>query len=167
MWWTGLEAMAAVHRVDWHTLDVDFTSAGAHYLVGLDEQLDYYERYLTETAQGRPQPTVEAGMAWLRAHQPAEVTTELCWGDARLGNILFDRYQPAAVLDWEMVCLGDPQQDLAWFVYFDRHHTEALGQPRLTGFPSYDDTVARWEALTGRTAHHLDYYTFSPASASA
>ncbi len=57
-----------------------------------------------------------------------------------------------------MVTLGNPEQDLGWWIFLDRHFSEALSVARLPGFPSYDATVARYEQLTGRPVRHLDYY---------
>jgi aminoglycoside phosphotransferase (APT) family kinase protein len=82
----------------------------------------------------------------------------LCWGDSRIGNIIFKDYRAAAVLDWEMVTLGDPAQDLGWWLFLDRHHAEGSGAPRLPGFPSRDATVARWVERTGRSAAELEFY---------
>ena len=81
----------------------------------------------------------------------------LLWGDARIGNIIFDGTRPAAVLDWEMVTLGSPEMDLAWSIFLDRHHSEGMGLPRLEGFPSYEETVERYEALTGFEVQDLHY----------
>ena len=72
--------------------------------------------------------------------------------------MIFDDFRCRAVLDWEMVTPGDPVQDLAWWLFLDRHHSEGLGAPRLPGFPSREATVSRWEELTGRHADHLDWY---------
>jgi aminoglycoside phosphotransferase (APT) family kinase protein len=159
VWWSGLEAMARVHSTDWRTLGIDATGPDSRYLVGLDAQLTYYEKFLDGIAGDTPQPVLRAAEKWLRDNQPADVTPELCWGDSRLGNILFVDFEAQAVLDWEMVALGDPQQDLAWWIYFDRHHCENLGMPRIPGFAPYEDTVAWWEQRTGRNADQLDYYT--------
>ena len=61
----------------------------------------------------------------------------LCWGDSRIGNMIFGADQRvAAVLDWEMVTAGDPVQDLAWYLLLDRHHTMAFDVPRLPGLPA-------------------------------
>jgi aminoglycoside phosphotransferase (APT) family kinase protein len=57
-----------------------------------------------------------------------------------------------------MVDAGDPVQDLAWFLLLDRHHSESVGVPRLAGFPAQDETVRRWEVLTGRPARALDWW---------
>lgn len=82
----------------------------------------------------------------------------LCWGDARLGNMLFREGRCVAVLDWEMATLGDPESDLAWWLYFDRHHSEGSGLPRLPGIPSREATIARYEEWTGRRVRHLAWW---------
>ena len=64
--------------------------------------------------------------------------------------MIFDDHRCVAVLDWEMVTLGPWEQDLAWWLFLDRHHSEGLGVPRLEGFPSHRDTVAHYERLMGR-----------------
>jgi aminoglycoside phosphotransferase (APT) family kinase protein len=159
VWWAGVDAMAAVHRQDWRALGLDFLDRGTRGRPGLDEQLAYYRDYLEWAARGRPQPTAEAGLAWLEANRPDDDDrVGLCWGDARIGNLMVDGGRCAAVLDWEMVTLGNPVQDLAWYLFLDRHHSEGLDVSRLPGFPSREDTVARYEKLSGRTSEHLDYY---------
>ena len=77
--------------------------------------------------------------------------TVLLWGDARIGNIIFDGTMPAAVIDWEMVTLGSPEVDLAWAIFVDRHHSEGIETSRLAGFPSVEASVARYESLTGQS----------------
>ncbi len=82
---------------------------------------------------GRSVPGCDEALEVLEATMPppAERPT-LCWGDSRLGNILFDDQQRvAAVLDWEMLLAGDPVQDLAWYLVIDRHHHEGFGVQRL------------------------------------
>jgi aminoglycoside phosphotransferase (APT) family kinase protein len=160
LWWAGVEAMAAVHRQDWRALGLDVLDKPEWGKAGLDQQLGYYRAFLEWAGQGRPQPTTEAGLAWLEANRPDDDDDRigLCWGDARVGNLLFADGRCAAVLDWEMVTLGNPVQDLAWFLFLDRHHAEGVDAPRLPGFGSREETVARWERLSGRTAEHLDYY---------
>jgi aminoglycoside phosphotransferase (APT) family kinase protein len=159
VWWAGIDAMAAVHRLDWRALGLDMLDKPERGKAGLDQQLAYYREYLTWAAQGRAQPTAEAGLAWLEANRPDDDDrVGLCWGDARIGNIMFAEGRCAAVLDWEMVTLGNPVQDLSWYLFLDRHHSEGIDVPRLPGFPSREETVARYERLSGRSAEHLDYY---------
>jgi aminoglycoside phosphotransferase (APT) family kinase protein len=158
IWWGGVETLAKIHRLDYRALGFGFLARPELGTTPLDWQIAYYERYLAWAAQGRSQPTVEAALDWLRRHRPTGEPTVLSWGDARIGNIIYDGTTPAAVLDWEMVTLGSPEMDLGWSIFLDRHHSEGLEIPRLEGFPSYEATVARYEALSGHRVRNLDYY---------
>lgn len=156
---SGLEAMARVHRLDWRELGFGFLDQPERGAPGLDQQLDYYRDYFRWAARGRPQPVTEAAFEWVLAHRPAgPQPVELCWGDSRIGNMIFDRFECRAVLDWEMVTLGDPAQDLGWWLFLDRHHSEGVGVARPPGFPGYPATIARWEELTRRRATHVGFY---------
>jgi aminoglycoside phosphotransferase (APT) family kinase protein len=159
LWWSGIDRMADIHNLDWKSLGLEFLEAPGVGTAGLDDQLEYYDRYFTWAARGEPNPVVEAALAWVQANRPAsDEPKALCWGDARIGNMIFSDYTCAAVLDWEMVTLGDPVQDLGWWLFLDRHHAEGTGVPRLPGFPSHEETVARWETRTRRSAQDLEFY---------
>jgi aminoglycoside phosphotransferase (APT) family kinase protein len=162
LWENGVDAMAAVHGVDWRSLGLDVLDDPARGRTGVDQQLAYYDEYLTWAEEGRCHDLARRALDWLRAHQPPDLAPDdvaLCWGDSRIGNLLYDAgNRVVAVLDWEMAALGDPQQDLAWFVMVDDVLTEGSGHARIPGFPSREDTIARWEAATGRRADHFDYY---------
>jgi aminoglycoside phosphotransferase (APT) family kinase protein len=158
IWWSGLEAMAALHRMDANALGVELSrpEPGA---TPLERELAYWRRYLAWAARGRAQPVCEAAFAWLDEHgPPPEGAPAPCWGDARIGNMIFAGGRCAAMLDWEMATHCDPSLDLAWWLFLDRHHAEGLGVPRLAGFPERAETVARWEALTARRAQRLDWW---------
>jgi aminoglycoside phosphotransferase (APT) family kinase protein len=43
-------------------------------------------------------------------------------------------------------------------VFLDRHHSEGMSVPRLEGFPSYEDTVARYEELSGHRVRNLHFW---------
>jgi len=107
----------------------------------------------------RPQPVTEAIWEWLIANRPDEDSdVVLCWGDSRVGNIIWDDFSPVAVLDWEMATLGQPELDLGWWLYFDRQFTEGLNVPRPPGFPTHEATVERYAELVGRPVRNLEYY---------
>ncbi len=159
--WSGIEAMAKIHTTPWRELGlgpiVEMPSRGAS---GLDQQIAYYQEYYdwAKVESGRAYPTVEAVWKWLLANRPTEARDGLCWGDSRIGNQLFDNWQVTAVLDWEMVCHGDPQMDLGWWLFLDEFHTAGAGGNRLPGLPSHEAIVARWEELTGLQADHLHWF---------
>lgn len=157
VWWTGLEAMAAVHRIDPAAADLDWIAGGRP--PGPATELDRLRSYVAWAADGDVPSGLEAGVRWLGENLPAEPRPAvLCWGDSRIGNQIFDDYRCVAVLDWEMVTIGDPVQDLAWFLYFDRLFSVELGVERLAGFASPAETTARWSELTGFDPVHLAYY---------
>jgi aminoglycoside phosphotransferase (APT) family kinase protein len=154
----GFEAMARIHRLDLDATGFGFLRRPELGTDGLAQELAYYERYLAWASGGREQPIADAALDWLRANQPAGEHEGIVWGDARIGNIIFDGTRVAAVLDWEMVTCGSPEKDLGWAVFLDRHHSEGLGAPRLEGFPSYEECMAHYESLTGHRVLHLHYY---------
>lgn len=160
LWWSGIEALAAIHTLDWRALGFEFLADPTHGEPGLEKNMAYYRRFLDWAAGDRPQPTAEAVWEWLVANKPAERgPVVLSWGDSRIGNIIWDDdYQAAAVIDWEMAALGQPELDLGWWLYFDRQFSEGLGIPRPVGFPSHEDTVARYEQLIGREVGDLLWY---------
>jgi len=64
----------------------------------------------------------------------------------------------AALIDWELAALGPPELDLAWWLYFDDLFSRRFGVTRLPGLPTRTETIAIYEAASGRTVRHMDYY---------
>lgn len=159
MWWGTLEHLARIHRLDPSALGLDFLDEPRYGATGLDQRLGYYAGYLSWAYDG-PQPTARAALDWLRAHRPPRRRRPcLLWGDARIGNVVFaGDGSPRALLDWENAALGAPEEDLAWFCYLDRHHSDGISVPRLAGFPSRTETVAGYARLLGRDLEDLGYY---------
>lgn len=153
LWWSGVEALARVHAVDWRARGLDFLGVPGDGTGPLDAQLDWYEHYLRWVG-GPPQPVLEAALGWLRANRYTPRRIGLCWGDARLPNLMFRDDAVAAVLDWEMAFLGDPEADVGWWIFLDWATSEGYGFPRLEGFPGPDETIRRYEGLTGRPVEH-------------
>jgi aminoglycoside phosphotransferase (APT) family kinase protein len=158
MWNEAVRVMARYHQLDVTTLG--FGHLASDTLTPLQQQLAYWENYLQWALEGQRHTICEAALDWLKANQPADEPTVLCWGDARIGNMIFtpDLQGVAAVLDWEMAVLGNPVQDIAWFNYLDKTFAEGLGMPRLEGLPDYESTVALWESSSGHSARDYQYY---------
>ena len=150
--------LSRIHRLDWKDLGFGFLEMRERGATSLEQQIHYYEDYLEWGARGKPQPTVEAALSWLKANRPSNDRVSLVWGDSRIGNMIFRDHRCVAVLDWEMVTLGDPVEDLAWWLFLDRHHSEGVESPRLPGFPSREQTIARYEELMGFPVDNVDYY---------
>ena len=159
IWWNGVEAMCEVHRVDWQGLGFGFLAEPKRGDNALDQQLDYWQEYFRWGMPASRHPDIGRALEYLEANKPADQPVALCWGDSRLANQIFDGVDCVAVLDWEMARLGDPVQDLAWWLASDRCFSEGLELDRLPGVPGKEETIGRWEESTGRRAAHFDYYT--------
>jgi aminoglycoside phosphotransferase (APT) family kinase protein len=158
LWDNSLRVLAGIHAADWRGLGLDFLDT-QELGSGLAAQLDLWERTFAWAAEGEPNPTVEAALAWLREHAPEESGRVLNWGDARIGNLIIgDQLDVAAVLDWEMVTLGSRELDLGWWLFLMRHHTDGIGLPLPEGVPTHEQTVARYEELTGHPVRDIHYW---------
>ena len=94
-------------------------------------------------------PLVERVFAWLDEHWPAdEGEPALCWGDSRIGNMMYDGFDPVAVLDWEMATLGPRELDVAWLIYGHRIFEDIAASLDLAGMPDFlraDDVATTYE----------------------
>ncbi|KAA8960865.1 phosphotransferase family protein [Mycobacterium sp.] len=109
-------------------------------------------------------PLLERAFGWLEAHWPHEVEAGppvLCWGDARVGNVLYRDFHPVAVLDWEMVTLGPRELDVAWLIFAHMVFQELAGLAGLPGLPAVlceDDVRATYRELTGVELADLQWF---------
>ena len=159
MWWAGIDTLADIHRLDPDAIGLGFLEKAGTGADLLDQELTYWTSYLDWAAEHADEHRISrAALEWLRAHRPATTRRRLCWGDARLPNLIFDGERVVAVLDWEMAFLGEPTADLAWWLFLDWHHSEGYGIPRLAGLPSREETIARWEARVGFEATDLAWW---------
>jgi aminoglycoside phosphotransferase (APT) family kinase protein len=159
MWWSGIDALASVHRTDWRALGLGWLHRPGRGRPGIAQQMAYYREFYDWVAAGTPIPTLDATWSWLEAHQPDESgDVVLSWGDSRIGNIIWDDFECAAVVDWEMAALAQPELDLGWWLYFDRQFSDGLGVPRPPGFGSHEETIDRYAELIGRPMRDLFFY---------
>lgn len=128
------------------------------------DQWAYYEWV---SRDGNRSPLIEACFAWLDEHWPDdEGPTVLSWGDARIGNVMYQDFEPAAVLDWEMAALATREVDLAWLIFIHRFFEEiatTMGLPGMPHFLRRDDIAGLYESMTGHTPRDLDFYTLYAA----
>ncbi|MEV6545937.1 phosphotransferase family protein [Streptomyces sp. NPDC051665] len=127
-------------------------------------QRAYYEWVVDGLSRS---PLIESAFDRLTELWPADPGEPvLNWGDARIGNVVYDGFDPVAVLDWEMAAPAPREVDLGWTVYLHRFFqdlTVAFGQPGLPEFFRRDRVEARYAALTGRTPRDMDFYTLYAA----
>ena len=115
-------ALARLHTVDWTRHHAALRGSRTWHRspnVGLRqlviELLDRWHAYIRGNI-GIASPSVETGMAWLRANVPDRVEApRIVHGDVTFANMLAEHGRLTALLDWEVTCLGDPAKDLAHF----------------------------------------------------
>ncbi|MEF8774372.1 MAG: phosphotransferase family protein [Halobacteriales archaeon] len=140
------------------------------------------------TADEREVPALYEVMEWLEDNVPEDHPHALVHGDYKLDNVMFapadadgatgptegdDATGPTdappavvGVFDWEMATLGDPRTDLGWLLIFWR---EADDPPPIApefvsrfmerrGYPTREQLVDRWEAATGLSFEHEQFY---------
>lgn len=96
------EALAAIHQAD-----PDLPG------ISDDDQMVQWRDELDTI--GDTTATFEWAFRWLADNRPAPSPTRLVHGDFRMGNLIVDESGLAAVLDWELVHVGEVYEDLAWF----------------------------------------------------
>lgn len=109
-------------------------------------------------------PLVDRALTWLDDHFPDDVAaTEpvLCWGDSRIGNVMYRDFSPVAVLDWEMATVGPRELDLAWISFAHmvfQELTKLAGLPGMPDFLREDDVRATYRDLTGVEVGDLRWF---------
>ncbi|MFG2499193.1 phosphotransferase family protein [Streptomyces sp. NPDC048441] len=130
----------------------------------VDAQRAYYDWVVDDLPRS---PLIESAFERLEEWWPeVEGETVLNWGDARIGNVIYDGFEPAAVLDWEMAALAPREVDIGWMVYLHRFFqdlTVSFGQDGLPGFLHRDRVEERYAQLTGHTPRSMDFHTLYAA----
>ena len=157
-----VSVLARLHAIDLESVDTDFLDRPQFGSTPLDQHVNAQRDYYDWAREGRDFAVIDRAFAWLEANRPAEESpTVINWGDARIGNVLWQDFEPQAVLDWEMAALGAPEADLAWSVHihdFFNAVAETMEVPLIEGFFVRDDVIATYEELSGRHVRNYDYY---------
>jgi aminoglycoside phosphotransferase (APT) family kinase protein len=123
-----------------HSIPVDQVPGLKSYdvVVGLREQLDSY---------AEPSPIFELALRWLEANRPDSGPPCVVHGDFRNGNLMVGPEGVRAVLDWELVHVGDPMEDLGWLCVRAWRFGSDLP---VGGFGHYEQLFAGYERRSGR-----------------
>jgi aminoglycoside phosphotransferase (APT) family kinase protein len=132
------EALAKIHAIPLEGLPPLARSSA------LDELEKYETVYRT---LGARRPILEAAFRYLKDRAPKLDRPVMLHGDFRNGNIMFDpQVGVAAVLDWELVHIGDPAEDMGWLCTASWRF--GGGKP-VGGFGDYQDLLDGYEAAGG------------------
>jgi aminoglycoside phosphotransferase (APT) family kinase protein len=138
------EALAAIHRADTDLPGLSHEDQLAEWR----EQLDI---------MGDTTATFEWAFQWLADNRPAPSPPRLVHGDFRMGNLIVDGSDLAAVLDWELVHVGEVYEDLAWFCI----RAWRFGAPvdlAAGGLGSIEDFLHGYENAGGATVDRAAFH---------
>lgn len=120
---------------------------------------NYTDRYYSWATRGEPVPELDVAREWLLDNMPAEPPAGLAWGDARIGNMMFNAdFGVVGVMDWEQATLAGGIQDLGWWLFFDDLYSASLSVQRLDGLGTRRETIDLWEEGTGLSTRDLRWY---------
>jgi aminoglycoside phosphotransferase (APT) family kinase protein len=156
-----VDLLARLHGTPVESVPALLAEAGADALRShVEAQRDYYA--WTHARDGVRIPVLERAFTWLEDHWPADQGDPvLVWGDSRPGNVIFDGFLPAAVIDWEMAAVAPRGVDLAWMVVihqFFQDLAEVFELPGLPDFCQAEDVHARYAEVTGVQVSDFEWY---------
>ncbi|WP_245677590.1 phosphotransferase family protein [Nocardia acidivorans] len=156
MWWGCVDTLADIHRLDWRALNLDFLALPEYGSGPVEQIVNYLDAALRWATAGELPSTYRRAIAYLRQNLAEPEHPVLCWGDARMSNILYDSdFRVSGVLDWEIAYLGDHEADLAWMLFLDWASSTYEGHDPLSGTPTREETIAYYEKRTGTRVRNL------------
>jgi aminoglycoside phosphotransferase (APT) family kinase protein len=144
MFRSAVEALALAHRVD-HAVHL----AGWEEPRTLQWEIDFWSPILQKAAEPQWTTMGERTRDLLLARMPADPHVGIFHGDFQTGNILFDRSDVVAVVDWEISGIGAQLLDIGWLLFMNDSKSWDAPEGRET-VPKFDDIVGWYSAAVGR-----------------
>ncbi len=152
-----LSALVALHGFQWRGTPAAGLAGTGDVRLAAVEQIRIWEDYMRRWSKRR-YPMLEWALLWLKANAPEAPRISIIHGDYRIGNFLAQDGRITAILDWELVHLGDPHEDIGWICLqafrgrsrymchlFEREELyRRYGE--LSGMPVSDRSAAYYEA---------------------
>ena len=135
------QALAAIHRAEPDAC-------------GLVEQDEFARTRGLLDGIGDTTATFEWAFRWLAANRPPPSRSALVHGDFRMGNLIVQDGELAAVLDWELVHIGEIYEDLSWFCI----RAWRFGAPASRGaggLGSIESYLSAYEEAAGTTVDRM------------
>jgi aminoglycoside phosphotransferase (APT) family kinase protein len=151
------EILARIHAVPLEQeLLTDLVSATPDDASPARAQIDVLAAGIRALA-AEPHPALDLAERWLRERLPTPARRALVHGDYRIGNVVFDAGGARAILDWELVHVGDPVEDLGWLC--TRAWRFGSDLP-VGGIGSREELLAAYERAGGAKvdAEHLRFW---------
>ena len=136
-----------------HTTPIDAIAGTVERPASWDAHIDrlmgIYDRIIEKArAHGDSDPVLRYVRRKMRANRPPAVPLGLVHGDAQPGNFLLPEGEPAAIIDWEFGHVGDPRQDLGYYLQ--------IPMPPHLYHPDPEGFLAIYRELTGYTEEQVN-----------
>jgi aminoglycoside phosphotransferase (APT) family kinase protein len=158
IWRQAIEVIAKINTVDWERLGLTFFGVNKKGTDALDRQIAFYER-MAEWAGVKPKPFLDSAFTWFKKNRFKPKYVSICWGDARLGNMMYHNGRIVAALDWDMTHIGAAEDDLAWLLAVDWLTNEGTSmRGRWEGTPEREEIIRIYESATRRKLEDFSYH---------
>jgi len=155
-----VDGIARLARVDWRARGLEGFGKPDGFL---ERQADrWVSQY--ETLKVRDLEGVEVVADWLRANTPGVYEPGIIHGDYQFANVMYQHGAPArlaAIVDWEMVTVGDPLLDLGWVIQgwpAEGADMSNVGYVPMEGMPQRSELLAHYTEVSGRATNDIAYY---------
>lgn len=159
---SSVKLLAELHSIDASSEDFAFLEFDLPGETPLRRHFENQKRYYAWVREDRHHPVLEQAIEWIESSWPAEEGgSVVSWGDSRIGNVLYDGFEPSAALDWEMAALGPRELDIGWMIFMHCFFDEIARGMDLPGMPDFmrpQDVTATYEALTSRSVRDIEFY---------
>lgn len=158
-----MEHFAAMHGVDWTPYDgTCFQAPTADTEQAARWQLNWWTTvWKNDVSEGFP--LMGLAESWMRDNLPQCKPHDLVFvhSDYRTGNYLYDETtcDITAILDWELVHIGDYHEDLAWAA-IRSWSTEEKGTLLASGLIPLVEMCKKYTTLTGREVDMKTLYFY-------
>ncbi|MGA8652708.1 MAG: phosphotransferase family protein [Xanthobacteraceae bacterium] len=139
-----ITALAALHKFEWRGTPVAGIGGATAPEQTASSQIAFWEERMRQWS-ARRYPMLEWALIWFRAHAPKARRISVVHGDYRIGNFLELDGRISAILDWELVHLGDPMEDLGWICL----QAWRGRSPYMCHLLTRDELKDKYRALTG------------------
>ena len=147
-----IDAIAEIHNIDAAGLSLPSYRRPTSPVENATNEIQLWGHILDERAV-KPWPFVHFARRVLTECAPTTVERSvLCHGDVGPGNFVHDQGRVSAVLDWEFSHIGDPMDDLGWWVFRGHEFSGDCGDLAAQ--------LRRWSQATGLPVdkRRIEYY---------
>jgi len=134
--------LALIHTADWQSLGLDFLGVPGPGTGAARMAVEFWEDRIARAGFGK-KPVVAYAANWLKDNLVENDRVSLIHGDYRSGNYIKRDGRILAILDWELVHLGDPLDDIAYIMGAWRsaqpHNWLSHLLPEEEFFPRYEE----------------------------